>query len=211
MKGVFLPKLNLDSTFMPFSSGPEMENKVVGKDSVNTSDILMLKWAMSQQDRKALAALHAKYYAIIRHHIASRVDSAADAEDLAQDVFVELCKGNGQYDGQRNAEQYLLGVAANIIHKHYRKTARSPNTVPIEQIGDIPAEPMAEDGLNPAITEIVAKLPPNAHQALKLRFADGLSNQEAAKQSGCLINTFRKRVHYALEKIRLHLQDRSES
>jgi len=98
------------------------------------------------------------------------------------------------------ADFFNLPVA--VLHADYH---------PIEQIGDIPAEPMAEDGLRPAIAEIVAKLPPNAHQALKLRFADGLSNQEAAKQSECLIDTFRKRVHYALEKIRLHLQDRSES
>jgi RNA polymerase sigma-70 factor (ECF subfamily) len=223
MKGVFLPKLNLDSTFMPFSSGPEMENKVVGKDLANTSDSLMLKWAMSQRDRKALAALHAKYYAIIRHHIASRVDSAADAEDLAQDVFVELCKGNGQYDGPDDPEAYVFGVARNIIRQYYRKRAKSIKTIPIEEIGSVaagherrqhhldPTSRIKKQELTEAIEEALAKLPPKARQAVKLRFMDGLTTEQAVKKCGCTLDTFRKRIYRTLERIRLHLNSRNES
>ena len=197
---------------MPFSNGPEMENKVVGKDVANTSDSLMLKWAMSQRNRKALAALHAKYYAIIRHHIASRVDSPADAENLAQDVFVELCKGNGQYDGPDDPKAYVFGVTRNIIRQYYRKRAKSIKTIPIEEIGtpiaihdtrqySDPVNLTEKQELIKIIQEAVVKLPPKARQALELRFIKGLSTRQAAQKSGCSMNTFYQRLHLGIKAL----------
>lgn len=94
---------------------------MVSGNSVNINESLILKRAVYQQDRKAEEVLHAKYYPHMKRYIASRINSIADAEDLAQDVFVELCKGNGRYDGRRYVEGFLFGIAkmlsADIIER----------------------------------------------------------------------------------------------
>jgi len=169
-----------------------------------------------------LAALHAKYYAIIRHYIASRVDSAAAAEDLTQDVFLELCKKNGQHDVITDPEAYVFGVARNIIRRYYRKRAKSIQTIPIEEIGPIaaghhrrqhsdPITRIQKQELTKAIEEFLAGLSPKLRRAFKLRFIDGLTTEQAAKKCRCSPNTFHGRIQYGLERIRMHLNKQNES
>jgi len=91
------------------------EQQTGNGSSINIDEKLVLKRAICQQDRTALAFLHTKYYSRMMHYIASHVNSVQDAEDLTQDVFIELCKGNGSFNGCENAEKYLFGIARNII------------------------------------------------------------------------------------------------
>lgn len=44
-----------------------------------------------------MAVLHAKYYPHVKHYVACRVNGIADLEDLAQDVFVQICKEDKRY------------------------------------------------------------------------------------------------------------------
>ena len=144
----------------------------------------------------------------MKRYIASCIDSLADAEDLAQNVFVELCKGNGRYDGRGSVERYLFGIAKNAIRKYHRKRAHSVKTIPIDSVYPIdtgkvqqsrgPARQIDARELKIAIEEAVAKLPPKARQAIKLRFIDGLSNKQAAQKAGCTHSTFRFRLFYAI-------------
>jgi len=171
-----------------------------------------LKRAIYRQDRKAVAVLHAKYYVHMKRYIASRISSIADADDLAQNVFVELCKGNGRYDGRGSVERYLFGITKNAIRKYHRERTSSIKTIPVDSVNDIgvkdvqqcrgPVGQIEAQELKKAIEEAVAKLPPKARQAIKLRFIDGLSSKEGARNAGCSVNTFYKRLHMAVKALR---------
>lgn len=166
----------------------------------------------SRRNRKAVAELHAKYFSRIKHHIYSRIGSVTDAEDLAQDVFVEFYKGNGCFRENGNPEKYLLGIARNMVRGYYRKRERSVRTIPIEEI-DTPtaihdtrqqSDPVnltEQKELIKVIEEAVTKLPPKAREALKLYFIDGLNSKEAAQNSGCTESAFRERLCYAIRAL----------
>jgi RNA polymerase sigma-70 factor (ECF subfamily) len=199
-----------------------VDNKVVDGNSINIiNESLILKRAVYQQDRKAVKVLHAKYYLHMKCYIASRINSIADAEDLAQDVFVELCKGNGRYDGCRNVERYLFGIARNAIRRYYRERTGLVKTIPIEPINGVgpgcdirqneyPERQIAAQELKKAIEDLIAQLPPKAREAVRLRFFEGLSSKEAAKRAECSIHVFGQRVCNAIKALR-KLKDMSES
>ena len=203
-------RTELESKVYAFLKG--LEDKVVSGNSVNVDESLILKRAVHQQDREAVAVLHAKYYLQVKRYIASCIGSFADAEDLAQDVFVELCRSNGQYDGRGNVEGYLFGMARNTIRRYHRERTNSVETIPIDSISDVAADydirrrgespgQISEQGFERAIEDVTAKLSPKARQALKLRFIDGLGTKEAAKKAGCCIDTFYKRLQRAAKTL----------
>lgn len=189
------------------------EHKKNNGNSVNIDENLVLKRAISERDRTALAFLHKKYYSRMKNYIASNVSSVVDAEDLTQDVFVELCKGNGSFNGCENAEKYLFGIARNIIRSYFRKKAGSVKTIPIVSIDQPDAKHRAAQNLVPLhqilsqerrqiIENAIAQLPPKAREALKLRFIDGLSSKEAAQKAGCTIEVFQARLKFGIKKLR---------
>ena len=163
----------------------------------------------SRRDRKAVAELHAKYFLRIKHYIASSIGSVTEAEDLAQDVFVEFYKENGCYRENENTENYLFGITRNIVRGYNRKRARSVRTIPIEEIGSPTAFHDTRQQSDPAnLTEnqelikifqdAVTKLPPKARQALELRFIKELNSKKAANKAGCSCKTLRNRLSYAI-------------
>ena len=189
-----------------------MKEKVIGGNPINIDESLILERAIYRRDRKAVAVLHAKYYVHMKRYIASRISSMADANDLAQNVFVELCKGNGRYDGRGSVERYLFGIAKNAIRKYHRERTSSIKTIPIDSVypidtGEVqqyrgPARQIEAQELKIAIEEAVAKLSPKAREAIKLRFIDGLSNKQAAQKAGCTPGTFRFRLFHAIGTLR---------
>ena len=184
-----------------------------GGTPVNIDERLLLKRVICHKDKNALAVLHAKYNTRIRHHIAARVGSVAEAEDLAQNVFIELTESAGRYNGGTDVEKYLLGIANNVIHRYYREKAGSVKTIHLDSIGNLtdgsgtgpqadPAYKIESEELRKNITRALAKLPPKARQAIKLRFIDGLSSKEAAEKLGCSVGVFYERVSYGLKLLR---------
>jgi len=174
---------------------------------------LVLKRAVHQQDREALALLHIQYYAEVKHYITYHIDFIEDAEDLAQDVFVELCNNKGHYDGRTNAQAYLFGIARNIIHRYYRRKRRFPKTISIDWTTDLDVDhgiqhspdaagQISSQKMKELIEDLKARLSPKSYEALKLRHIEGLCPKEAAPKAECSLKAFYARLERAMKKLR---------
>lgn len=186
---------------------------MAGEKLTNIDDQQILKRAIYAKDKKALAQLCTKFYPRIRRHIISLTGSVADADDLAQDVFVELGKSDGRYDGQTDPASYLCGVANNIIHRHLRKN-KPHGKIRYELIANLaaasakqhdPSYEIQTEELKKTLEKALKKLPTKTRQAIKLRFIDGLTTKEAAEIAGCNVITLRQRISRGLKIIRLEL------
>jgi RNA polymerase sigma-70 factor (ECF subfamily) len=151
----------------------------------------------------------------MKRYIASRIRSITDAEDLVQNVFFELCKGNGRYDHRRNSnvEGYLFGMATNAIRRYHRERKKPVKIISINSANDIatipnihlrqnPARQVSTQELKRAIEDAVIQLPLKAREAIKLRFIDGLSTEQAGQKAGCTPGTFCERLSYAVKILR---------
>lgn len=167
-------------------------------NAIKIQDHVLLSRAIHKKDRKALGLLHSIYYPRIKHYIALRINSVTEAQDLAQNVFLELCKSNGTYKGPKNAEAYLFVIAKNLIALHYRNQSRQVRTISMESVGEISADIQpAEQVSQQELRDLIALLPPKAQEAIRLRFIEGFSLKDAAKRTGCSIHVFCQRIYEA--------------
>ena len=166
-------------------------------------DRILLRQAIHEKDRQALARLHNTYYPHIKRYVASRINSNPDIEDLVQNVFLELCQSNGNYKGHQNAEAYLIGIAKNLIALYYRNQSRQIKTISIESVADIaadfqrkPTEQISQQELRD-IKDLIARLPPKTHKAIRLRLIEGFSIKETAERIGCSTHTLYQKIYEA--------------
>jgi RNA polymerase sigma-70 factor (ECF subfamily) len=177
-------------------------------DVVKIQASVLLRRAVRKKDKEALGRLHTIYYPQLKRYIASRVGSVEDAEDLAQSVFFELCKGNAVHKDCGNAEAYLFGIAKNLINLYYRSKSRQVKTIPLCSVGEFagggavrPSQKAAKqvslEQCKKLIEDARALLPPKARQAVELKFIEGYSVKEASQMVGCSVWTFYKRLDKA--------------
>ncbi len=60
----------------------------------------------------------------VRSFIHSRVQNRADAEDIAQQVFIAAYNGLEKFDTEQSFEGWLIGIAKNRMLMHFRTSDR---------------------------------------------------------------------------------------
>lgn len=176
-----------------------------------TKHIGILSKALQTRNKEALEFIHTHYYHRIRSYVSGSVGSGQDAEDLTQEVFVELSRKNGQIKDIDNPEAYLFGISRNIINQYARKKKKSVKTIPIIPINEPntyktakkdPFERILLSERKQIIEEAVQKLPPKSREAIKLRFIDGLNNKEASEKEECTKEVFCRRLYEGIKILR---------
>ncbi|HUI11164.1 MAG TPA: sigma-70 family RNA polymerase sigma factor [Bacteroidota bacterium] len=117
-----------------------------------------------------------------------------DAEDVAQDVFVEVYNSLGSFRGEAKLSTWIYRIAVTKALDHIRKKNRKKRFARVQSLfaGDMeePAEesPRAHPGLRleeqergDILMRHIDRLPENQKAALLLFSADGLSYQEISE------------------------------
>jgi len=145
--------------------------------------------------------LYEKYAPCLKRYIRVRVDSSDEAEDIIQDLFVEVCRGDLADRTDVNSEAYLLGMARHLIAKRLRKKERERQAkekgkiaVPPQEAAEFPTSDVDVE----RIRMLLETLRPTAREALRLRYLQGLTPKEAARYLGCTETAFHSRLHAAV-------------
>ena len=134
-------------------------------------------------DRAAGSALIDRHLSRLRAFLTARCGNAAEADDLAQDVFLAVCRGIQAYDEERPFTGWLYGIArkklADFWRRNQRLTTYEPDHEAVEPRS--PADIHQEaDGAADAWREVFARLPEAQASALWLRVQEELSVEEIA-------------------------------
>ena len=133
---------------------------------------LVSAWLESRDEdaaRRLVEILHPQIFRIVQNHI----PRGMDAEDLAQDIFVQFFRTLERYDPSRALENWLSRLALNVCLNALRARARRPEWRWADLSAgerEILASLVNESEINPA----------NAHDAreLLLKLLDVLSPPE---------------------------------
>ncbi len=137
-------------------------------------------------------------YGIVRRHDL--------AEDVTQQVFIELFSAIRRYDVRRPFPPWLHRIAVHRSLDELRR--RKVRDVPIEAAAGLPSlstspEQAAEESeLRSAIRNALGSLQPKHRAAVVLRYYQGFSEAETAVALGCRLGTVKSRLHYALRRLR---------
>jgi RNA polymerase sigma-70 factor (ECF subfamily) len=159
-----------------------------------------------QGDHEAFESLVRRYQRMIYALTYRMSGSAADAEDLTQDVFIRAHQELAGFRAEAKFSSWLYRIAVNQCLNWRKRVARR------EQVhNDWQAEnatPATPPGaVAQLVTEALQQLPPKQRAAVVLTTYDGLNHAEAARVLGCSETTVSWRVFAARAKLKRLLKN----
>jgi RNA polymerase sigma-70 factor, ECF subfamily len=156
----------------------------------------------AQGDSLAFAELVREHqgmvFSIAYHYLQDR----ALAEDLAQEVFLELYQSLGRIQSAAHLTFWLRRVTANRCidqgRKKLRRREQALEEAPEPAMSDPPADPLLLERLQQSL----AGLPEKQRMVVILRFQEGLGPAEIAEALDMPVNTVKSTLHRSLEDLR---------
>jgi RNA polymerase sigma-70 factor, ECF subfamily len=153
------------------------------------------------------------FAAILREH-ESRVYSIAlrftgrrsDAEELTQDVFLQLHGALGRMVDSTHLKRWLLRTVTHRCLNRLRDESRRPKLVPIEAL-ESGSEPQSVDReadplLGARLRQLLLELPADARAVLLLRFQEDLDPSGIASVLEMPVNTVKSHLRRSLDWLR---------
>ena len=131
-----------------------------------------------------------------------------EAEDLTQDVFVQLYKKIGSFRGDSAFSTWLHRMTVNQVLMHFRK--RSVKSEKTSEDGELPDQAVAGTA-NPnrmpvvdriALKIAISKLPKGYKNVFMLHDVEGYEHEEVARIMGISVGTSKSQLHKARLKLR---------
>ena len=127
-----------------------------------------------------------------------RLQNAADAEDVYQDVFLRLLEQrSGPWDGER-LKAWLIRTALNRC-ADLGRLRRRRGTLPLEEVPDL-SGPVDETAAE--LWDAVARLPEKLRTAVHLFYGEGYESGEIGALLGIPAATVRSRLRRARAELR---------
>ena len=157
-------------------------------------------------DTDAFAALvrqhQAMVFSLARHFLRDR----AAAEDLAQDVFLQLYGHLPRLDGATHVKFWLRRVTANRCIDRLRRPVEAPMPE-IEVHGGSVAARDADVLLEERLRECVGRLPARPRMVVILKYQEDLDPSEIAETLGMSVNTVKSHLRRSLAVLRRYLME----
>lgn len=160
-------------------------------------------------DALAVGRLYDALVDQIYRYVAVRVRRREDAEDLTQVVFERIVASLPRYRHRgRPFEAWAFRIARNAVIDHVRRERSHEPLDP--EAGHFPGE-IGPEAISLHIEEIrelndaIGSLTADQQEALALRYAAGLSAEEAAQVMGRRAGTVRGLTFRAISSLRRHL------
>lgn len=184
---------------------------------MNNSDIHLIS-RYQNGDEEALSYLIKKHQKELFSFILYKVMDEELANDFFQDTFIKIIVKlkEQKYKEENKFILWAKRIAANLIIDYYRAQNRNKSVSETTFCSDEEfcifdmfqeneqniEEQLIEYQIHNDLKNIIAYLPENQQEIIKMRFYDGLSFKEIAEITNTSINTTLGRMRYALMNIR---------
>jgi len=160
--------------------------------------------AIRNGDQGAMTALYDRYSSIV-YSVALRVlGETSAAEDILQEVFMQLWRNPGAFDASRgNLAAWLSVIARNRAIDTLRK--RHPETDVENVILSVEPDLAGEAERARALEKVrgaLGVMPPAQRSALEMAFFEGLTHTEIAAKTGEPLGTVKTRIRSGLLALR---------
>ncbi len=179
---------------------------------------------MLQVKRGNLAAFEQlvdKYKQPIINLLSRTLGDATEAEDLAQNVFVQVFKSAQRYQVTAKFSTWLYTIARNLCLNELRRRARHPadsldadapeyEDQPRRQFEDVkncpPPDALLQNELRAKIDEALATLPENQRTAILLCREEDMSYEDIARVLDTSLSATKSLIHRGRETLKQKLK-----
>jgi RNA polymerase sigma factor (sigma-70 family) len=168
-------------------------------------------------DATAFDVLYARHRGPLFRYFLRLAGPTAIAEELFQDVWMNLIRVRWQYQVRAKFTTWLYRMAHNRLIDHYRRTSSSAPFIVSSVADDDAAELVSDEPfrepdnelerrrLGARLIEALVELPEPQREAFLLREEGGMSLEEVAVATDVNVETAKSRVRYAIAKLRRSL------
>lgn len=170
----------------------------------DATDTELLRKYVDQNSEEAFAELVSRYVNVVYSAALRKTGNPGAAEEIAQAVFIILAKKAAQLRAETILSGWLYETARltsiRFLRTEFRRTRREQE-VYMQSLTKDP-DPELWPQIAPLLEDAMGKLNEYDRNAIALRFFQGKSFSEIAAVIGASENAAKKRVAYALEKLR---------
>ena len=138
--------------------------------------------------------------------------NTAEAEDLSQEVFVQVFRKLDTFRGESAFTTWLHRLTVNHVLMHFRKNRRRKEQ--LTEDGELPEQVFKARNVitsfpildRLALDEAIVKLAPGYRAVFVLHDVEGLQHLEIANILGCSVGTSKSQLHKARMKMRCLLR-----
>jgi RNA polymerase sigma-70 factor, ECF subfamily len=180
---------------------------------------LMLR--VKRGDIRAFEELVEKYKQPVINVISRTLRDQTEAEDLAQNVFVQVFKSADRYKATAKFSTWLFTIARNLCLNEIRRRSRHPaesleasqtdhDDLPARQFEDVknfsPADNVLQGELRQKIDDALGELPENQRTAILLCRQEELSYEDISEVLGCSLSATKSLIHRGRETLKEKLK-----
>ena len=179
--------------------------KYISGMSASQSDYELAQ-AISHGAISCMADLYERHRNMVYSLCLRMTGNVMEAEDLTQDVFIQLVKKAGSFRGESKFSTWLYRFTTNQVLMHIRSTVRrreSPN-----MLEGLAATPIVKRNWSDRVVDrvtllgAVAKLPPGSRSVFVKFDVEGYNHEEIAVIFGFSTGNSKSQLHKARRKLR---------
>ena len=190
---------------------------IKAKQTINVSSAkdFELTQAAAAGNMVAFEEIYQRHHRRVYSICLRMLQNATEAEDLTQDVFIQVYRKIGSFRGDSAFTTWLHRLTVNQVLMHFRKRnvkfekTTEEGETPIQIVGgtENPRKMPVVDKI--AIENAIAQLPNGYRNVFVLHDVEGYEHEEVAKILGCSVGTSKSQLHKARLKLRKLLQKKA--
>src|SRR5690606_7973880 len=174
-----------------------------------------LTQAAAAGDMAAFEEVYQRHHRRVYSICLRMLQNAHEAEDLTQDVFIQLYRKIGSFRGDSAFTTWLHRMTVNQVLMHFRK--RNVKYEKVTEEGETPDQ-IVKGTSDPermrvvdkiALEHAIEQLPNGYKNVFVLHDVEGFEHEEVARILGCSVGTSKSQLHKARLKLRKLLKKKA--
>ena len=176
-----------------------------------TSDEILIG-RIASGDRLAMQVLFARHHVRVYRFLLRLVRSEATAEDLVSDVFLDVWRQAGKFEGRSAVSTWMLSIARfkalSALRRKPEEELDQETAAAIEDQSDNPETTLAKKDKGALLRECLTRLSADHREIIDLVYYHEKSVEEVAAIVGIPEATVKTRMFYARKKLSELLKER---
>jgi RNA polymerase sigma-70 factor (ECF subfamily) len=172
---------------------------------------------MMAGDEGALAALYDRYSGMLFAMLVRTLRDPQAAEEILQDLFLQLWRGAARFDAHRGSlPAWLMVIGRNraLSRLRTREHREIPEDIEAFPANAVPSSVNLEDDaerslLMEKLRSAMATLPAEQREAVELAYFEGMTQTEIAARTGSPLGTVKSRVRSAMQSLKQVFDERT--
>ena len=156
-------------------------------------------------ERLAMQVLFARYHVRVFRFVVRLVRNEATAEDVISEVFLDVWRQAGRFQGRSTVSTWLLAIARfkaiSALRRRQDEELDEEAAAAIEDLSDNPATALEKKDKSAMLRKCLAGLSSEHREVIDLVYYHEKSVEEVAEIVGIPENTVKTRMFYARKKL----------